>query len=318
MEVYVWGTGCGAGALLDAALPAEKVTAFVEEGGSGRFLDRPVLPPEALKGRQIDLVIVTVRDADDVERRCRELGLGSEKLFFLKNHTVLRERNLSAALAERVLGRDYVQTLSGTERLIRRPLGTERERLPEEELQGDYVRLKTLELLCGRLGEVPGAAAELGVYRGGFARCIRRLLPERKLYLFDTFEGFDAKEAEGEGRGFVEAHRNTGVDAVLARMPEPEGVILRQGLFPASAEGLEELRFALVSLDVDLEESTLQGLRWFWPRVSPGGCLLLHDWGNPKLPGVKRALERLEGEWDCRLPAVPLCDVCGTLVLAHP
>ena len=38
--------------------------------------------------------------------------------------------------------------------------------LPEQELQNDYVRLATLELLYRRLGTVPGAAAELGVYRG--------------------------------------------------------------------------------------------------------------------------------------------------------
>ena len=42
MKIYVWGTGCGAGTLLDTALPAERVAAFVEEGGKGSFLGRPV------------------------------------------------------------------------------------------------------------------------------------------------------------------------------------------------------------------------------------------------------------------------------------
>ena len=38
MKIYVYGTGCGAGDLIDAALPAERVEAFVDRAGGGRFL----------------------------------------------------------------------------------------------------------------------------------------------------------------------------------------------------------------------------------------------------------------------------------------
>lgn len=119
---------------------------------------------------------------------------------------------------------------------------------------------------------------------------------------------------ECEAAGFVQAHRNAGVEKVLRLMPHPEKLVIKQGLFPASLDGLEE-RFALVSLDVDLEESTLAGLRWFYPCLNPGGFLLLHDYNSPRLPGVKRALRRYEAELGKHLPAVPLCDVNGTLVL---
>ena len=102
---------------------------------------------------------------------------------------------------------------------------------------------------------------------------------------------------------------------MLKRLPHPEQAVLRPGLFPESALGLEEERFILVSLDVDLEQSTLEGLRWFVPKMLPGGMILLHDYNNPKLPGVRRALERFEAE-NGSLPAVPLCDVNGTLVIA--
>ena len=86
------------------------------------------------------------------------------------------------------------------------------------------------------------------------------------------------------------------------------------GVFPASLGGLEE-RFCLVSLDVDLEESTLAGLRYFVPRLSPGGYLLLHDWHTPRLAGVERALARYEAERGAPLHAVPLCDINGSLVI---
>lgn len=44
---------------------------------------------------------------------------------------------------------------------------------------------------------------------------------------------------------------------------------------------------------------------------------MLHDWGSPGLPGVARALERYEAEIGEKIPAVPLCDVGGTLVLCR-
>ena len=186
---------------------------------------------------------------------------------------------------------------------------TEWERLDDGRL---VVRLATLELLCRRLGSVPGAAAELGVYRGFFARCINQLLPDRKLYLFDSFEGFSESACATES--FQAAHRNTAIDKVLAIMPHPERITVKPGFFPDSLEGLED-RFCLVSLDVDFYQTTLDGLRYFWPRLEKGGYLLLHDWGSPKLPGVAKALADFETEIGTTVSAVPLCDVGGTLVL---
>ena len=315
MEVYVYGTGCGAGELIDRALPAERVAAFVDSAPSApAFLGRPVITPEALAARNYDLVIVTTRQAEAVAARCEALGIDAERLLFLKNNFALRDRNRCYERAEALLGRDFLEKLRVSQRLIRAPLWSERETLDARELDNDYVRLKTLEALCRELDGLPGAAAELGVYRGGFARCISALLPDRPLYLFDTFEGFDEGEAAPYGRGFTEAHKNTAAERVLAILPHPERAVLRPGLFPGSAEGLEDERFALVSLDVDLEESTYQGLCWFLPRMVPGGYLLLHDYNNPRLPGARAAVRRWEAAYG-RLCAVPLCDVCGTLVI---
>ena len=315
MNVYVYGTGCGAGELIDRALPLQNVAAFVEAESGGSFLGKPVISLEELAKRDFDLLIVTSRDAERIERDCLRLGIDPGKLLFLKNHLAVRERSRCLELARELLGEAYVEKLLASERLIRIPLWTEKERIAGPGSDNDYVRLKTLEALCLRLDKGSGAAAELGVYRGGFARWINALLPDRTLYLFDSFAGFDAAESADCGAGFVEAHRRTAVERVLAVLPHPEQTVIRQGLFPETAQGLEEERFALVSLDVDLEESTFMGLCFFLPRLSPGGYLLLHDYNNPSLPGVKRALARYEAEYG-RVPAVPLCDVNGTLVLA--
>ena len=315
MKLYIWGTGCGAGDLADHGLDVSTVCAFLDSSPmADSFLGRPVLRPEEVQNEDVDLILVASRHAEDIALKAAALGFGAEKLMFLKNNWQLRDLNRDYTKAERVLDPAYLDAVKAPQHTVCDPLWVSGSPLSARDLENDYVRMRTLEALCRELRDVPGAAAELGVYRGGFARCLSALLPERTLYLFDTFEGFDAVEAKGEADGLVQAHRNTGVENVLRLMPHPDSVVVKQGLFPDSLDGLEE-SFALVSLDVDLEGSTLAGLRWFYPRLNPGGFLLLHDCNSPRLPGVKRALRRYEAELGRRLPAVPLCDVNGTMVL---
>ena len=313
MGIYVWGTGCGASELIEAGLETEKITAFVDSFPMGEtFLDRPVLLPERLPLGDCDLLIITARHAQAIEKRCKELGIPAAKCLFLKNNMVLTDRNVSCTQAKDILGEDLLKKLLPEQHIVPAPAQLADTALPERDLQNDYVRLATLELLCRRLKTVPGAAAELGVYRGFFARCINGLLPERKLYLFDSFEGFGEETQATES--FQAAHRNTAVEKVMAIMPHPENITVKPGFFPESLNGLEE-RFCLVSLDVDFYQTTLDGLRYFWPRLERGGYLLLHDWGSPKLPGVAKALADYERELGAAIPAVPLCDVGGTLIL---
>ena len=313
MAIYVWGTGCGASELLEAGLKLNQIAAFVDSFPMGEtFLGKPVLLPEQLPIEDCDLLIITARHADAIENRCRELGVPAERCLFLKNNMVLTDRNDSCIHAKELLGEDLLKKLLPRQHIVPTPAQLTDTDLSEHDLGNDYVRLAALELLCRRLKDIPGAAAELGVYRGLFSRCINQLLPTRKLYLFDSFEGFseDAQATES----FQAAHRNTAIDKVLAIMPYPENITVKPGFFPESLDGLEA-RFCLVSLDVDFYQATLDGLRYFWPRLEQGGYLLLHDWGSPKLPGVAKALTDFEAELGCRIPTVPLCDVGGSLVL---
>ena len=313
MGIYVWGTGCGASELIEAGLEATQITAFVDSFPVGdTFLNKPVLLPEQLPLRDCDLLIITARHADAIGNRCRELGIPEEKCLFLKNNMVLTDRNTACTCAKDLLGEDLLEKLLPKHRIVPTPAQLAGSALPERDLSNDYVRLATLELLCRRLADVPGAAAELGVYRGFFARCINQLLPERKLYLFDSFEGFS--EEANASESFQAAHANTTIEKVLAILPYPEKVIVKPGFFPESLGGLEE-QFCLVSLDVDFYQTTLDGLRYSWPRLEKGGYLLLHDWGSPKLPGVAKALQDFERENGCRIPAIPLCDMGGSLIL---
>ena len=62
----------------------------------------------------------------------------------------------------------------------------------------DYVRHATLELLTYEIHEkrIEGNVAELGVYKGEFAKYLNECFPDKSIYLFDTFKGFDNRDIE--------------------------------------------------------------------------------------------------------------------------
>ena len=141
---------------------------------------------------------------------------------------------------------------------------------------------------------VTGNIAEAGVYRGDFAKYLNILFPDRKLYLFDTFDGFEKTQVSewdnsNETDLWIDALKNTNEDVVMGKMSYPEMIEIRKGLFPGTAQNLDD-RFVFVSLDMDIFEPTYQGLQFFWNKMSPGGVIFVHDFGN--YDGIKTAVTR--------------------------
>lgn len=159
--------------------------------------------------------------------------------------------------------------------------------------------------------QMEGNVAECGVAAGEFAYYINKYFPSKKLYLFDTFEGFDENDLNVErglnneeflngmfnksGMFFPINDRIINEHLVMKRMRHPETCILKKGYFPDTAAGLEDT-FCFVNLDMDLYQPMLAGLRFFYEKMCPGGVLLLHDYFNPELPGVQRAVADFERE----------------------
>ncbi len=145
----------------------------------------------------------------------------------------------------------------------------------------DDVRYSSLALAIERLKieNIDGAFAELGVFQGYTSRFIHQQAPERRLYLFDTFEGFPPEMIKsGEDKRF----RNTSQEAVARFIGNLDNVIFRPGVFPQTAARMEDERFALVMLDCDIYQTAAEGLRFFYPRLAPGGYFFLHDFNSPE------------------------------------
>lgn len=143
---------------------------------------------------------------------------------------------------------------------------------------------------------VDGAIAECGVYKGGFANYMSRFMPDRKLYLFDTFSGFDKRDIDDVEKklscNFLSRTNmdDTSVTIALNNIGYRANAIVRQGYFPDTAVGLEDERFAFVSLDTDLYKPILAGLEFFYPRMNPGGYIFVDDMGHKDLLGVRKAV----------------------------
>lgn len=156
------------------------------------------------------------------------------------------------------------------------------------------------------------AVAEGGVYRGDFASVINRCFPNSKLYLFDTFEGFDERDIAIEinkeySNPQQEFFSNTSIELVLSKMDNKDMVEVYKGHFPQTANGIEDY-FCFVNLDFDLYQPILEGLRFFYPKMIPGSVILIHDYYHIGLPGVKDAISDYENELKIKLIKFPIGD----------
>lgn len=173
--------------------------------------------------------------------------------------------------------------------------------------------------------ELAGNVAECGVFRGEFAFYINKFFPEKRLYLFDSFEGFGKSDIEIERKlkneyflggqyNHVGMFSETSEELVLNKVPHPEQCIVRKGFFPKTAEGVED-KFCFVMLDMDLYQPMLAGLQFFYDKMVSGGVILLHDYFVKDLPGVKEAVENFEKETKQKLCKVTIGDFCSLAVI---
>lgn len=197
--------------------------------------------------------------------------------------------------------------------------------------QYDYIRYRTMELLAEEISrnKIAGDIAEAGVDYGDFSWIINGAFPDRTIFYYDTFEGFDDRDVKIEKDfnftsnsflsetnfkrdGFKSPYDQ--IDFVRSRLKHQEHAIFRKGYFPESAEKEKNRTFAFVSLDMDLYQPIKNGIQFFWPRLSPGGYMMIHDYNHREFQGIKKAVQECE-EIFGKIPKLPIPDQGGTVVL---
>lgn len=167
------------------------------------------------------------------------------------------------------------------------------------QLESRKIFLRNLAALLNEY-ETEGSVAEAGVYGGDFAKYINIYFPNRTLHLFDTFEGFDARDIAVEAENsYSDAKANhlfrTSVELVMEKMTHPEMVQIHKGYFPDTAIGIKD-KFCFVNLDMDLYLPTYNGLNFFQDKMTERGIILVHDYYTEEYKGAKAAVDQFLAE----------------------
>ena len=129
--------------------------------------------------------------------------------------------------------------------------------------------------------------AEVGVWRGGASYLLATLCAPRAMHVFDTFSGLPEADEDRLARG---AFANTS-EAHVRNLLAPLGnARIYPGFFPDTSSPIADRRFALVHLDVDLYSATRDGLAFYYPRIVPGGVIVVDDYRTLHA-GVTRAVD---------------------------
>ena len=166
-----------------------------------------------------------------------------------------------------------------------------------------------------RKENIDGAFAELGVYKGDSAQVLNEMDDSREFHLFDTFEGFNQNVLDIETGKAATYNTYDFADTSYERVKQKlasDNFKFHVGHFPGTTKNMEEIKYALVNMDADLYNPTLAGLNYFYPRLTHGGVIIIHDY-KPEWPGIMKAVNEYASK--ISVPIVPLTDLDCSVML---
>lgn len=161
-----------------------------------------------------------------------------------------------------------------------------------------------LELLKSSV-DVDGDVVEFGCYKGDTSLLFQKILEKepnfrgKHLWLYDSFEGLPAKTKEDSsvaGDNFKAGELLVTKREVIMRFKKAGLRIprIRKNFFKNLDQNQDlpaQISFAF--LDGDLYQSIKTSLNLIWDKLAENAIVVVHDYNNPELPGVSKALE----EW---------------------
>lgn len=152
---------------------------------------------------------------------------------------------------------------------------------------------------------VAGDVVELGCYVGTTSVFLAKRLKDtdRKLYLFDSFEGLPPKTHQDDSpaglqfkAGELLATKKQLIrNLKQANVPMP---VIKKAWFSDLIDSDMPRQIAFAFLDGDYYGSISDSLRVITPRLTPGATIIVDDYANEALPGAAKATD----EWLRRFP----------------
>ena len=180
------------------------------------------------------------------------------------------------------------------ERKHRRSIGVDWPLMQAQTMVG-LTRLDNLEFILKDIikNEIDGDIVETGVWRGGAGIFIRAVLKvnnvtDKLIWLCDSFEGLPSPEPEKYPADAGDKHYTYSFLAVDQSTVKKnfakfdlldDQVRFVEGYFENTLEHIPADKFCLLRLDGDMYSSTIVSLEKLYPRLSPGGYVIIDDYG---------------------------------------
>jgi O-methyltransferase len=177
--------------------------------------------------------------------------------------------------------------------------------------------------------QVPGDFIETGVWRGGTTIFMRAILAayaakDRQVWVADSFEGLpepdsekypvEAKTHRGKVMSDVYDHFAVGFDQVKENFARfgllDDQVRFLKGWFKDTLSSTEISELAVMRLDGDYYESTLDALVNLYPKLSPGGYAIVDDYGEDTWTYCRRAVDDYRRSEGLEQPLIQVDSKC--------
>jgi macrocin-O-methyltransferase TylF-like protien len=181
-------------------------------------------------------------------------------------------------------------------------------------------RMNNLRQLCERTIQegIPGDFIETGIWRGGACIMMRAVLKaygdvSRKVYCADSFSGLPKPDPDRYPLDAGDRHHEFEQLAIsLGEVKNnfklygllDDQVAFVEGFFKDTLPKLAAQRFSVIRLDGDMYSSTKQALDALYEKLSPGGFIIVDDYGA--IPACRSAVEdyRCDHHIDCPIEPI--------------
>lgn len=259
-----------------------------------------------------------------------------DKVFYIDLYLDLMKKAVTGALAPRHFSLDPAQRLvpDFKDKLAQHGLVVVRE-LSEQEFEEGLGWPTDALTMIGRLrienlyrcivdvlkNDVPGDFIETGVWRGGSVIFMRAALKafgatDRTVWVADSFEGLPAPNTE-KYPADTGSNLHT-IDELRVSLEQVQNNFRLLGLLDDQVKFLKGWfrdtlphapmeKLAIMRLDGDLYESTMDGLVNLYPKLSPGGFCIIDDFA---LRCCSQAVNDYRAEHGIEDPLIPVDSIC--------
>ncbi len=157
----------------------------------------------------------------------------------------------------------------------------------------DIFRLYELWTLIPEIKHVEGDVIEVGAWKGGSSALLAHQMnyycPYKTLHICDTWEG--VVKCTDKDADYRDGQHNNATSREVVDLIEKKLYLynfrIHRGIFPDDNDGaLDNHKFCLIHIDVDIHDSAKDCMDYLWPKLSVGGVVIYDDYGFTATPGI--------------------------------